>query len=175
LERIKRPKASLDRALEEVRSRLVALENAVISERRLKCFVSFKFDDAQIAAQIERLKRFLSALQVEWVTGEQFEPRRIEDKVKARLRGDVNFVIAVISKAGESKWLRDELADANARGLSLVVLLENGATFDKGIFGTLEYVSYDVAIDQTFVSVLEGINFIKAARDDEYPSGASRS
>ena len=40
--------------------------------------------------------------------------------------------------------------------------LKTGATFDKGIFGTLEYISYDLAIDQTFLALLEGINFIKA-------------
>jgi hypothetical protein len=99
---------------------------------------------------------------LEFVTGEQFEPRRIEDKVKARLRADVNFVVAVISKAGESKWIRDEVADANARGLSVILLLEDGATFDRGIFGTLEYIPYDLAIDQTFLALLEGINFIRA-------------
>jgi hypothetical protein len=42
------------------------------------------------------------------------------------------------------------------------VLLEDGATFDKGIFGTLEYIRYDLAIDQTFAALLEGVNFIKA-------------
>ena len=101
-------------------------------------------------------------MHIEWVTGEQFEPRRIEDKVKAKLRADVDFIIAVISKAGESKWIRDEIADANARDLWVVLLLENGATFDKGIFGTLEHIQYDLAIDQSFLALLEGINFIKA-------------
>jgi hypothetical protein len=150
-------------ALEELESRVAVLEKLTATvERRLKCFISFKFDDPNITAQVERLKRFLSAVGLEWVTGEQFEPRRIEDKVKAKLRADVNFVVAVISKAGGSTWIRDEVADANARGLSVVVLLENGAIFDEGIFGTLEYVSYDLAIDQTFLALAEGINFIKA-------------
>jgi hypothetical protein len=137
LERTKRPKEGSVRAFEDIESRLAVLEGAIAAaEKRLRCFVSFKFDDAQTTAQVERLKRLLSALRIEWVTGEQFEPRRIEDKVKARLRADIDFVIAVISKAGESKWIRDELGDANARGLWIVVLLQNGATFDKGIFGT---------------------------------------
>ncbi len=96
------------------------------------------------------------------MTGEQFEPRRIEDKVKARLRADIDFIIAVISKAGESKWIRDELGDANSRELPVVVLLEKGATFDKGIFGTLEYITYDLTIEQTFPALLEGVNFIQA-------------
>jgi hypothetical protein len=43
-----------------------------------------------------------------------------------------------------------------------MLLLEDGAKFDKGIFGALEYISFDLAIDQTFSAVLEGINFIKA-------------
>ena len=131
-------------------------------EKPLKCFISFKFDDAQTVTQVDRLKRLLAAVHIERVTGEQFEPRRIEDKVKAKLRADIDFIIAVITKAGESKWIRDELADANARDLWVVVLLEDGATFDKGIFGTLEYIRYDLAIDQTFAALLEGVNFIKA-------------
>ncbi|MCU1335000.1 MAG: hypothetical protein JWO19_581 [Bryobacterales bacterium] len=167
LERTERPKNSVDRSLEEIHSRLVVLENAIMRDRRLKCFISFRFDDTQTSIQVERLKRFLAVMRIEWVTGEQFEPRRIEDKVKARLRADVDFIVAIISKAGESKWLRDELADANARGLPLVVLLENGATFDKGIFGTLEYILYDLAIDQTFLQLAEGVNFIRAALNDK--------
>jgi hypothetical protein len=156
LEQTKPPKDGLTLAFEEIGSRLSALEKATRDiEKPLKCFISFKFDDAQTVTQ-------LAAVHIERVTGEQFEPRRIEDKVKAKLRADIDFIIAVITKAGESKWIRDELADANARDLWVVVLLEDGATFDKGIFGTLEYIRYDLAIDQTFAALLEGVNFIKA-------------
>jgi len=130
--------------------------------KKLRCFISFKFDDDRTATQVERLKRLLTAVHTEWVTGEQYEPRRVEDKVKAKLRADIDFIIAVITKAGASTWLRDELADAEARGLSVVVLLEDGATFDKGIHGTLEYIPYKLVIDQTFIAVLEGINYIRA-------------
>ncbi|HTX76688.1 MAG TPA: hypothetical protein VMD29_10830, partial [Terracidiphilus sp.] len=56
----------------------------------------------------------------------------------------------------------DELADANARDLWVIVLLEDGATFDKGIFGTLEYIRYSLAIEQAIPALLEGVNFIKA-------------
>jgi hypothetical protein len=161
LERTEAPAA--DDTIERLELRVLALEKAIRNaERKLKCFISFKFDDARTVAHVDRLKRVLAAVHIEWVTGEQFEPRRIEDKVKARLRADVDFVVAVISKAGESKWIRDELADANARGLWIVLLLEDGATFDKGIFGTLEYISYDLAIEQTVPALLEGINFIRA-------------
>jgi hypothetical protein len=163
LEQTEVPKNWLVLGFENLESRVLALEKAAKGvERTPKCFISFKFDDALTVAQVDRLKRLLAAVHIEWVTGEQFEPRRIEDKVKAKLRADVDFVIAIVSKAGESKWIRDELADANARGLWIVLLLEDGATFDKGIFGTLEYITYDLAIDQTFSALLEGINFIRA-------------
>jgi hypothetical protein len=149
--------------LEKLELRVSALEKSAKEvANALKCFISFKFDDARTVAAVDRLKRVLAAVHVEWVTGEQFEPRRIEDKVKAKLRADVDFVIAVISKAGESKWIRDELADANARDLWIIVLLEDGATFDRGIFGTLEYIPYDLAIDQAFPALLEGLNFMRA-------------
>ena len=163
LEETEEPKDESDLVLETLASRVLALENSVKEVReKLKCFISFKFDDADTVTKVDRLKRLLAGLQIEWVTGEQFEPRRIEDKVKARLRADVDFVIALVSKAGESKWIRDELSDANSRGLWIVLLLEDGANFDKGIFGALEYISYDLTIEQTFPAVIEGINFIKA-------------
>jgi hypothetical protein len=163
LEQTEAPKFHEEVRVEKLESRVLALEKAAKDvERTLKCFISFKFDDAQTITQVDRLKRLLAAVHIEWVTGEQFEPRRIEDKVKAKLRADVDFIIAVISKAGESKWIRDEIADANARGLWVVLLLENGATFDKGIFGTLEYIQYDLVIDQSFLALLEGITFMKA-------------
>jgi hypothetical protein len=150
--------------LEALETRIATLEKTARDAANTpKCFISFKFDDPDTAAQVNRLKRMLTAVHVEFVTGEQFEPRRIEDKVKARLRADVDFVVAVISKAGASTWIRDELADANSRGLWIVILLENGATFDKGIFGTLEHIRYAAAIEETFSAVLEGINFIRAA------------
>jgi hypothetical protein len=163
LKQIDEPKDSLDLLFKGLESRVLALEKlSKDTARPLRCFISFKFDDKGTAIQADRLKRLLAALRIEWVTGEQFEPRRIEDKVKSRLRADVDFIVAVISKAGESKWIRDELADANARGLRVVVLLEVGASFDKGIFGALEYIPYDLTIEQTFPALLEGVNFIKA-------------
>ena len=149
--------------LEALETRVAALEKtAKDAGTNPRCFISFKFDDPATATQVNCLKRLLAAVHIEFLTGEQFEPRRIEDKVKARLRADVDFLIAVISKAGESKWIRDEIADANSRGLWIVILLEEGAKFDKGIFGTLEYVPFTVAIEQTFPAVLEGVNFIRA-------------
>jgi hypothetical protein len=92
--------------VDKLESRVLALEKATKDvERTLKCFISFKFDDAQTTTQVDRLKRLLAAVHIEWVTGEQYEPRRIEDKVKAKLRADVDFIVAVTSKAGESTWM----------------------------------------------------------------------
>jgi len=158
--------------LEALETRVAALEKtAKDAGNNPKCFISFKFDDPESVIQVNCLKRLLAAVHIEFFTGEQFEPRRIEDKVNARLRADVVFLIAVISKTGESKWIRDEIADANSRGLWIVILLEEGATFDKGIFGTLEYIPYAGAIEQTFPAVLEGINFIRA----DISTGGSRN
>lgn len=148
---------------EKLELRVATLERAVAQiGQKLKCFISFKFDDTRTVAQINVLKRMLTALNIEWITGEQFEPRRIEDKVKARLRADVNFLIGVITKDGQSNWIRDELGDANSRGLLVILLKEEGANFDSGIFGNVEYIPYNAIIEQAFPSLVEGINFIKA-------------
>jgi hypothetical protein len=157
--------------LEALETRVAGLEKAAKDAGSSpKCFISFKFDDPETVEQVNRLKRLLAAVRIEFLTGEQFEPRRIEDKVKARLRADVDFLVAVISKGGESRWIRDEIADANSRGLWIMILLEKGSMFDKGIFGTLEYIPYSVAIEQTFPAVLEGVNFIRA----DISTGGSR-
>jgi len=148
---------------EELKSRLAALERAFAQfSEKLRCFISFKFDDTRTVEQTNVLKRMLTALNIEWTTGEQFEPRRIEDKVKSRLRADVDFLIGVITKAGQSSWIRDELGNANARGIFVIVLKEEGASFDPGIFGSLEYIPYNTIIEQTFPPLVEGINFIRA-------------
>jgi hypothetical protein len=150
--------------IESLNKRVAALERAAKNAgSNPKCFISFKFDDHGTVTQVNRLKRLLAAVHIEFLTGEQFEPRRVEDKVKARLRADIDFLVAVITKVGESKWIRDEIADANSRGIRIVLLLEEGAAFDKGIFGTLEHISYAVTIEETFPALLEGVNFIRAA------------
>lgn len=163
LEQTVPPKDKFVSYVETIETRVVALEKAAkAAGNNPKCFISFKFDDPETVAQVNRLKRLLAAVHIEFLTGEEFEPRRIEDKVKGRLRADVDFLVAVITKAGESKWIRDEITDANSRELWIVLLIEEGATFEKGIFGTLEYIPYSAAIEQTFPAVLEGINFIRA-------------
>jgi hypothetical protein len=117
----------------------------------------------------------LKATQVDWHTAEHFEPRRIEDKVKAKLRADIDIVIAAITKSGPSTWIRDELADANARDGWIIALVEEGAVFEQGIFGTKEHIRYSRAIEQTFPELLEGINYVKAEKSAQAISGKLRS
>jgi hypothetical protein len=163
LEQTEPPKDKFASYVEAIEARVASLaKSAKAAGNKPKCFISFKFDNPETVTQVNRLKRLLAAAHIEFLTGEEYEPRRIEDKVKGRLRADVDFLIAVSTKAGESKWIRDEIADANSRGLWIVLLLEEGATFEKGIFGSLEYVPFSLAIEQTFPAVLEGVNFIKA-------------
>lgn len=160
LERTEPPE---DVTWDNVLTRVEALEHSVAQIRkRLKCFISFRFNDAQTVEQINVLKRMLKALEIDWITGEEFEPRKIEEKVRARLRADVDFLIGVINKAGQSNWIRDELGDAHARELRIILLKEDGAIFDEGIFGPLEFIPYKDAISQTFPALVEGINFIRA-------------
>jgi hypothetical protein len=157
------PVAEPEEDFEALEARVAALEKmAKEAGNNPKCFLSFKFDDPETVAQVNRVKRLLAAAHIEFLTGEQFEPRRIEDKVRARLRADVDFLIAVISKRGASAWIRDEIVDADSRDLWIIILLEEGATFERGIFGTLEYIRYSGAIEKTFPELLEGINFIRA-------------
>jgi hypothetical protein len=47
-------------------SRVSALEKTARNiDRTLKCFISFRFDDAQTVMQVDRLKRLLAAVHIE--------------------------------------------------------------------------------------------------------------
>ena len=60
--------------LEALDKRVAALEKAVKDAgNNPKCFISFKFDDLLTVAQVNRLKRLLAAVHIEFLTGEQFE------------------------------------------------------------------------------------------------------
>ncbi len=156
-----RPVTEAER-IAELKSRVRQLEE-VLHKRspKLRAFLSFKFDNDQVLKEVARLKRLLEQIDVEWASAEQYEPRKIEEKVKAKLRADITLVITVISRVGQSMWLRDEIADANARNLPVIVLVERGAEFEAGIFGNLEYIEFSDRIDETFLGVIEGVRFIK--------------
>jgi hypothetical protein len=71
-------------------------------------------------------------------------------------------VIVILTKGNETAWIRDEMN----RGEVVIPLVENGATFDGGIFGNHEYIPFEAGhIGDAFVRLLEGIEFLKKNRE----------
>lgn len=163
---------SLPNQLQKLENRIQALENTIRpANRRLKCFLSYRFNKrtGEYAAE---LTRFLELVEIEVVSGAGYEPRRITDKVKAKLGKSIDFVVYLVTKEGESAWTRDELASSFGKGYYLIPLVETGADFQAGMLGDWEYINFEEGhVGDAFNRILEAIRFIKA--DNEHnPNGA---
>ena len=137
-------------------------EQKEVSDRILRCFISYRFADPVVKQIIDELTQFLSLIGVEATSGAGYEPRSIQDKVAERIRKNSDFTILLIDKNGESFWTRDEIGMAKSIGSSIIPVVENGADFFKGIYGDLEYIPFESGhIGDTFVKILQAIEYIK--------------
>jgi hypothetical protein len=131
--------------------------------RPLRAFLSYKFGEPEISDKVKQLKRFLELLDIDVLTGEGYEPRPIEDKILERLRSDVDLLIVLITAHGESAWIRDEMNEARAQQLPIIVIVESSAKFSTGLFGALEYIPFGNCIEQAFLALLEGLKVVRSA------------
>jgi len=138
--------------------------NAVREERRrLLVFLSYRFEPSSKDA-VEKLKKFFRALDVDVITGEEYEPRPVSEKIQALLELPLDCTVLVVMK-GQSFWTRDEIAIAKAKGIPVVPLIAKAASFKAGIFGDLEKIRFEQDhIEQTFTDVLEAMRYIKLHR-----------
>lgn len=126
--------------LEEVESRVATLEREA-THPQLKCFLSFRFSNPSSAIARE-IEQFLALLDVKVISGIDYEPRKVEDKVRDRLLSGVDFVVYLVTSDGESYWLRDELATATAQGAIPIPLVEDGCMLAEGLHGNIEYITF---------------------------------
>jgi hypothetical protein len=128
---------------------------------RLHAFVSYRFGVPANEASAATVQRFLELLNVEVTTGKSYEPRPIHEKVGDRLVG-LDLLVLVIGVDGESPWTRDEIATARALGAAVVPIVVQGAAFEPGLFGDLEYISVDPDhIGDGFLSLLEAVVYLR--------------
>jgi hypothetical protein len=112
------------------------------------------------------LTRFLELLGVNVVTGAGYEPRRVDQKVIARLEQPLDFLIYLITADGESIWTRDELAFSLAKGYALVLLVESGTKIEKGLLGDWEYLEFEGNhIGDSFMGILEALHIYRTGKD----------
>ena len=127
---------------------------------RLLFFLSYRFE-AKSRSVAETLQRFLRLLDVYVITGEEYEPRSISEKIKARLELPLDAVVVLVID-NESFWTRDEIAIAKGRGIPVVPLVASGTEFAPGVFGDLEWIRFELDhIEQTFISLLEAMRYIR--------------
>lgn len=142
-------------------TRVSEIEKSFFSKNKLRCFISYRFNE--LSTEILQLKEFLSLIEIEIVTGNDYEPRRISEKVLGKIDESIDFVICLISTNGESLWTRDEIASISQKGGHVVPIIERGASFQGGIFGDLEYIEYEPGhISDSFVKLLQGVRYIKS-------------
>ena len=144
--------------------RLDAVQTLQEEDIRLRCFLPYRFTDAdtRVAQEVER---FLQLQGVEVLTGRSYEPRRVEDKVHSRLSSSLDFVVYLVTASGDSSWLRDEASDARAAGIPVIPLVEEGAKFEAGLFGNIEYIPFAPGhAGDVWISLVEALAFIRAGR-----------
>jgi hypothetical protein len=68
--------------------------------------------------------------------------------------------------------MRDEAAKAQQSNVFLVPVIEEGVQFESGIFADHEYIRFPSGhIADTFIKLLEGINFVKQHRIESVADG----
>ena len=109
-----------------------------------------------------QITRFLELLDIEVISGASYEPRRVTEKVRSRLSSNIDFVVYLVTKDGETAWTRDELITGLGVDAHLVPIVESGAKMEIGILGDLEYIPFESGhISDAFVRLLEAVRFIQ--------------
>jgi len=129
------------------------------------CFLSYRFN-ARVKFLAPELSRFLTLLDIKVVSGIGYERRRVARKVSGHPKSGYDFFIYLITQDDEDTWTEDELALAYGEGVPVIILVEKGSKTGKEIIGGHEYIEFDGDhIGDTFIAILEAINFIKDQKE----------
>jgi hypothetical protein len=158
--------ANMNALLWRIHDRLDKFDSSpsVSHHAKLRCFISFRFDDHSKALALE-LREFLELVEVEFVSGLGFEPRSVSEKVLARLSGKLDLFVIIHSETGDSAWLNQEIGVARAREIPIVVLREGDAPYDPGLLGDTEYIQFPQgSISKAHVPLLQALRFVRESR-----------
>ncbi len=110
------------------------LKSTTLSRYNLKksIFLAHRFDE-QGKDIAWKLSAFLSRLGFDVVEGEGYETQNIPDKVAARIRSQ-DILLAVIT-SGDASWVLSEIAFSKGLNKYIIILCEEGLSFNKGIIG----------------------------------------
>lgn len=126
-----------------------------VSESKPKktVFLAHRFDDTG-SEMSTKLSLLLRRLGFDVCDGEGYEARAIPEKVAERIRSQ-DILICLVT-AGDSSWLLSEASFAKALGKCIIVLLEDGVPFNKGIIGAdYEHLPFPTGnIEKVFIDLL---------------------
>lgn len=150
-----------DASASNVRSNPPTASPSAGSDRRLRAFLSYRFGSPANEAAAAVIKLFLELENVEVLTGRSYEPRPLHEKVADRLAG-LDFLVLLVGVDGESAWGRDEISTARALGAHVIPIVTDGAKFDAGLFGDLEYIKVAPAhVGDAMLPLLEALTYIR--------------
>ena len=136
------------------------------------CFLSYRFN-ARVKFLAPELSRFLTLLDIKVASGMGSEQRRAAGKASGQQKSGYDFFIYLITADDEGTWTKDEIASAYSEGVPVIMLAERGSKAGKEILGGREYIEFDADhIGDTFIAILEAINFMK---DQKIPAKDSPS
>jgi hypothetical protein len=125
------------------------------------CFLAYRFN-ARVKFLAPELSRFLTLLDIKVVSGLGDERRRTAGKGSGRTKSGYDFFIYLITQDDEGTWTKEDLALAYGEGVPVMILMEKGSKTGKEILGGHEYIEFDADhIGDTFIAILEAINFMK--------------
>jgi hypothetical protein len=132
---------------------------------RLRAFMSYRFGKPASDEVAPYIQRLLELLDIDVITGRSYEPRPLSAKVADRLVG-LDLLVLIVGADGESAWTRDEIAAARAGGTPVVPLVAAGATFERGLFGDLEYIPFDPAHPgDVAIPLIEAVQYVRRTRE----------
>lgn len=146
--------------------RLDSLESIILAPtRRLRCFLSYRFSESNEVPAL-RIKQFLTLLNVEVISGVNYEPRKVSEKVLSRLHQPLDFIVLLLTDEGESMWTRDEIATALHKNIALIPIVEKGVRLTPGLLADIEYVEYIKGhVGDAFLKLLEAVCFIREQKE----------
>jgi hypothetical protein len=135
-------------------------ESATAGSPEPVIFLAYPFNEAgrRIAGPV---KRFLEALGFEVLTGEEYAPLQVSNKVRDRvLRSAV--LIGIVVAGTPSEWSIQEPAFALGSNKTWIPLVMEGVERPAGIAGDLEAITFgsDGNLTTAFLKLLEGLTHL---------------
>ena len=129
--------------------------------QKQRCFIAHRFSSEEMKIA-EKLAWLLNYLNVDAISGAGYQPTSIREKIKKLLSQRLDFIIMLVTKKGETAWIRDEVGKVADR-IPIIPILEVGAKIAPGlIIGDIEYIRFTRGhIYDSIPKLIEGIEYIR--------------